>query len=205
MAFCALVGGQDELVFDGHSFVCDHDGEVIARAPQFAEHMLFCDVDPEAAASARLRDTRAAAGGARGAGRGADARPASARRPASGASAEIGGEIAQLLDPDAEVYAALVLATRDYVTKNGFEHVVIGLSGGIDSTLVLLVAVDALGADARDLRDDAVAVLLGGHALGCQDACGKPRRGAARAADRRRRWPPTTSCSPSPSPGASPT
>jgi NAD+ synthase (glutamine-hydrolysing) len=62
-------------------------------------------------------------------------------------SAEVGGELAEPLDPDAEVYAALVLATRDYVTKNGFEHVVIGLSGGIDSTLVLLVAVDALGAD----------------------------------------------------------
>jgi len=147
MAFCALVGGQDELVFDGHSFVCDHEGEVIARAPQFAEHMLFCDVDPAAAASARLRDTRT-----RPAAREAQAEvptlaafgaPAGERR-----GAEIGGEIAQLLDPDAEVYAALVLATRDYVGKNGFEHVVIGLSGGIDSTLVLLVAADALGAGA---------------------------------------------------------
>jgi NAD+ synthase (glutamine-hydrolysing) len=147
VAFCALVGGQDELVFDGHSFVCDHEGEVIARAPQFAEHMLFCDVDPEAAASARLRDTRARPA----------AREAQAEVPALASfgsaagerrGAEIGGEIAQLLDPDAEVYAALVLATRDYVTKNGFEHVVIGLSGGIDSTLVLLVAADALGADA---------------------------------------------------------
>jgi NAD+ synthase (glutamine-hydrolysing) len=64
-----------------------------------------------------------------------------------GPLAKVGGELAELLDPDAEVYAALVLATRDYVTKNGFQHVVIGLSGGIDSTLVLLVAVDALGAD----------------------------------------------------------
>ncbi|MGZ8648133.1 MAG: NAD(+) synthase, partial [Solirubrobacteraceae bacterium] len=60
---------------------------------------------------------------------------------------ELGGEIVPLLEPEAEVYAALVLGTRDYVEKNGFEHVVIGLSGGIDSTLTLLVAVDALGAD----------------------------------------------------------
>jgi NAD+ synthase (glutamine-hydrolysing) len=145
VAFCALVGGQDELIFDGHSFVCDHDGNVIARAPQFAEHLLFCDVDTDAAASARLRDTRQRPA----------AREAQAEVPTlacigaapEAMSAEVGGELAEPLDPDAEVYAALVLATRDYVTKNGFEHVVIGLSGGIDSTLVLLVAVDALGAD----------------------------------------------------------
>jgi NAD+ synthase (glutamine-hydrolysing) len=143
VAFCALVGGQDELVFDGHSFVVDHDGNVIARAAQFAEELLVCDVDVEAAGAARLRDTRA--------------RPA-AREVApevaglgsfatEGRSdqAAPGGPVAELLDADAEIYAALVLGTRDYVTKSGFEHVVIGLSGGIDSTLVALVAVDALG------------------------------------------------------------
>src|SRR5436190_6457276 len=146
VAFCALVGGQDELVFDGHSFVCDHDGNVIARAPQFAEHLLFCDVDTDAAASARLRETRQ-----RPAAREVQAKVptlAVVGEPAvDGPRAEVGGEIADLLDSDAEVYGALVLATRDYVTKNGFEHVVIGLSGGIDSTLVVLIAVDALGAD----------------------------------------------------------
>jgi NAD+ synthase (glutamine-hydrolysing) len=146
VAFCALVGGQDELIFDGHSFVCDHNGEVIARAPQFGEHVLFCDIDTSAAASARLRDTRR-----RPAARTAQAEvPTIARTGSAGpdeASAEAGGDIAPLMDPDAEVYAALVLATRDYVTKNGFERVVIGLSGGVDSALVLLIAVDALGAD----------------------------------------------------------
>jgi NAD+ synthase (glutamine-hydrolysing) len=146
VAFCALVGGQDELIFDGHSFVCDHDGNVIARAPQFAEHMLFCDVDTDAAASARLRETRQ-----RPAAREVQAEvPTLATigdSPDEGVTAEVGGSVAELLDPDAEVYAALVLATRDYITKNGFQHVVIGLSGGIDSTLVLLIAVDALGAD----------------------------------------------------------
>src|ERR687887_332828 len=58
VAFCALVGGQDELVFDGHSFVVDHDGSVIARAPQFEEALLLCDVDADAAGAARLRETR---------------------------------------------------------------------------------------------------------------------------------------------------
>src|SRR3954469_2197189 len=143
-AFCALVGGQDELIFDGASFVCDHNGAVIARAPAFTEHLLICDVDPQAAASARLRDTRQ--------------RPAA--REARGDVAHLGsfevggshvvegpgGEVVEPLDPIAEIYAALVLGTHDYVTKNGFRHVVIGLSGGIDSTLVALVAADALGA-----------------------------------------------------------
>jgi NAD+ synthase (glutamine-hydrolysing) len=143
VAFCALVGGQDELVFDGHSFVVDHDGNVIARAAQFAEELLMCDVDVQAAGAARLRDTRA--------------RPAA--REMAPVVAELGsfsteggsdpaapgGPVTELLDADAEIYAALVLGTRDYVTKNGFRHVVIGLSGGIDSTLVALIAVDALG------------------------------------------------------------
>ncbi|WP_372791092.1 NAD+ synthase [Paraconexibacter sp.] len=153
VAFCALVGGQDELVFDGHSVVLDHEGRVVARAPQFEETLLLATVDTRAAANARLRDTRP-----RLASR--EARPqvdtiATLRTdapsdahggPDSPADAPT-GSIAPLLDPDAEVYGALVLGTRDYTEKNGFRHVVLGLSGGIDSTLVLLVAVDALGAD----------------------------------------------------------
>jgi len=146
VAFCALVGGQDELIFDGHSLVVDHEGDVVARAPQFAEDLLVCEVDAGAAASARLRDTRQRAA----------ARPAQREvahlgsftvRGARPAASPLEGPVAALLDRDAEVYAALVLGTGDYVEKNGFRHVVIGLSGGIDSTLVALVAVDALGAD----------------------------------------------------------
>jgi len=148
VAFCALVGGQDELIFDGHSFVVDHDGDVIARSPQFAEDLLVAEVDVQAAGSARLRDTRQ-----RPAAR--DMRPVVAElgslRTAAPGGEELvgrpGGPVAPLLDGDAEVYAALVLGTRDYTRKNGFEHVVLGLSGGIDSTLVALVAVDALGAE----------------------------------------------------------
>jgi len=144
VAFCNLVGGQDELVFDGHSLVCDHEGTVLARAPQFAESLTLATVDLQAAVTARLRDARL-------------------RPPVRRALPEVrhlgalervveephppGGDVADLLEPEAEVYAALALGVRDYVDKNGFKHVVIGLSGGIDSTLTALVAVDALGPD----------------------------------------------------------
>ncbi|MEJ7797808.1 MAG: NAD+ synthase [Solirubrobacteraceae bacterium] len=146
VAFCALVGGQDELVFDGYSVVVDHEGTVLARAPQFSEALLFADVDTLAASSARLRDTRrrAPAGSARAAVD--DLGSFSVRdRPRD----EPLGEpvIGPPLDEVEEVYGALVLGTHDYVRKNGFEHVVLGLSGGIDSTLVALIAVDALGPD----------------------------------------------------------
>jgi len=142
-AFCNAVGGQDELIFDGHSLVVDHEGVVVARAPQFAEALVLASVDLQSASTARLRETRLRP-------------PARAvlpalrqighfQRPEREAVDQIGGEVAELLDPESEVYAALVLGVRDYVEKNGFGHVVLGLSGGIDSTLVALVAVDALG------------------------------------------------------------
>jgi len=146
VAYCGLVGGQDELVFDGDSLVVDHEGTVIARAPQFEEALLIAEVDTVAAGSARLRDTRrrAPAGTAQGAIDDLGSftirdRPSDAPLRAS--------RVAERLDSVDEVYGALVLGTRDYVRKNGFEHAVLGLSGGIDSTLVALIAVDALGAD----------------------------------------------------------
>ncbi|MDX6648582.1 MAG: hypothetical protein QOJ97_533 [Solirubrobacteraceae bacterium] len=142
VVFCALVGGQDELVFDGHSLVVDHDGHVLGRAAQFAEELLVVDVDPDGPGSARLRDARH--------------RPAARRvepkvrtvataslRAADGPVPE--RREAPLLDPEPEVYAALTLGLRDYVEKNGFDHVVLGLSGGIDSALVACIAVDTLG------------------------------------------------------------
>jgi NAD+ synthase (glutamine-hydrolysing) len=147
VAFCGLVGGQDELVFDGHSCAVDHTGATIARAPQFEEALLVCDVDLDAAAAARLRD--------------ASHRPAARRSPraaavlpspppavpaASGAPADPPPALAELLQPvEAEVYRALSLGLYDYVSKNGFQHVVLGLSGGIDSALVACLAADALG------------------------------------------------------------
>ncbi|MCW2971026.1 MAG: synthetase, partial [Solirubrobacterales bacterium] len=147
VAFCALVGGQDELVFDGHSVVIDHTGTTIARARQFAEEMLVCDVDLSAAAAARLRDAghRPAA---RRAERTAEILPAISAEAVAPASAPARAPgIAELLAPiEAEVYAALKLGLRDYVEKNGFEQVILGVSGGIDSALVACLAVDALGA-----------------------------------------------------------
>jgi NAD+ synthase (glutamine-hydrolysing) len=145
VAFCALVGGQDELVFDGHSFVVDHDGTVIARAAQFAEELLICDVDEAAAGAARLRDTRARPAAREMAPEVADV--GAFTTDGGSDPAAPGGPVAELLSDDAEVYAALVLGTRDYLGKSGFGHAVLGLSGGIDSTLVALVAVDALGAE----------------------------------------------------------
>ena len=144
IAFCNCVGGQDELVFDGHSVVIDHEGVVLARAPQFEESLTLCTVDLQAAATARLRDTRLrppvrhALPEVRRLGP-LERTPAPARK--------LGGELAPLLEPEAEVYSALCMGVRDYVLKNGFEHVVLGLSGGIDSALVLLIAADALGAE----------------------------------------------------------
>jgi NAD+ synthase (glutamine-hydrolysing) len=149
VAFCALVGGQDELVFDGHSVVIDHTGTTIARARQFDEELLVCDVDLSAAAAARLRDA-----GHRPAARRAErtaeilrAIPAAAEAVAPASAPARAPGIAELLAPiEAEVYAALKLGLRDYVEKNGFEQVILGVSGGIDSALVACLAVDALGA-----------------------------------------------------------
>jgi NAD+ synthase (glutamine-hydrolysing) len=145
IAFCALVGGQDELVFDGHSFVCDHSGRILARSPGFAEDLLIVDVEPGAASAARLRDTRgrAAAHGFRDQVATLLTVPAADRELPALAGAE--EAVTPFLDADSEVYAALTLGLRDYVEKNGFQEIVLGLSGGIDSTLVVLLAVDALG------------------------------------------------------------
>ncbi len=143
VAFCNLVGGQDELVFDGHSLVIDHNGTVVARGRQFAEDLVVADINPQGSATARLRDARH--------------RPAARRvEPHVDVLAELPmppgppeepapPAIAELLGPEAEVYAALTMGLRDYVDKNGFSHAVLGLSGGIDSALVACVAVDALG------------------------------------------------------------
>ena len=144
VAFCNLVGGQDELVFDGHSLVIDHEGTVLARAPQFTEALTLCTVDLQSAATARLRDTRLRPPVRQVL---PEVRHAGTLERAPREPGRLGGDVAPLLEPEAEVYAALCLGVRDYVTKNGFTHVVLGLSGGIDSTLVALVAVDALGPD----------------------------------------------------------
>ncbi|MGN6373564.1 MAG: NAD+ synthase [Solirubrobacteraceae bacterium] len=117
IAFCGIVGGQDELVFDGHSFVLDPNGDTVARAAQFEQDLLVCDVPTATGASESD----------------APALPTAPRAPID--------------SEEQEVYEALALGLRDYVEKNGFRGVVLGLSGGIDSALVACLATDALGAD----------------------------------------------------------
>ncbi len=141
-----LVGGQDELVFDGGGMILDEKGRLLARGKQFEEDMILADLDVGAVAQARLKDpewqkgvapwkeppwpvTRAALSD----------KPRNAKKPS------ISTKKVKPRSLYAEIYGALALGTGDYVTKNGFKKVLIGLSGGIDSSLVAAVAVDALG------------------------------------------------------------
>ena len=144
VAFCNAVGGQDELIFDGHSLVLDDEGDVLARAPGFEEALLVCDVDPHAVVGRRLRDTRVRA-------LAREREELSARivevssspRPAPAVEASITpmpGDLEQMR-------RALELGLRDYVEKNGFGAVVIGVSGGIDSALTAALAAEALGSE----------------------------------------------------------
>src|SRR5215210_4036248 len=147
VALCNAVGGQDELIFDGHSVVIDDEGEVLARAPGFAEALLVVDVEPEAVIGRRLRDVRRRAlerervrtppvavvhvGAPDEAGNG---------RPASPSLVEPLPELEQMR-------LALELGLGDYVAKNGFSEIVLGVSGGIDSALTAAIAAEALGAE----------------------------------------------------------
>ena len=145
IAFSNAVGGQDELVFDGHSVVIDPTGEVLVRGRQFEEDLLVADLDLAVASRRRLHDPRW-----RQRLRANSERVQQVVAPRSiAARADLPRpRPAPLLEPEAEVYRALVLGTGDYFRKNGFRKAVLGLSGGIDSALSLVVAVDALGAEA---------------------------------------------------------
>ena len=146
VAFCNAVGGQDELVFDGHSLVIDPTGEVVARGAQFEEDLLVVDLDVVGATRRRLHDPRWRQSMDAGHGQVRSVRVSRASRPRVTLAPR--ATASSLLEPDAEVYRALTLGTADYFRKNGFRHAVLGLSGGIDSALALAVAADALGADA---------------------------------------------------------
>jgi NAD+ synthase (glutamine-hydrolysing) len=146
VAFCNLVGGQDELVFDGNSAIFDERGQVAARGAAFAEDFVVADVDMRGVFRQRLHDPRRRKGELAHL-----YRPGNVERvhlPAAEAAAErspLAPVVTPLPERVAEVYQALRLGTRDYVRKNGFKKVVIGLSGGIDSSLVATIAADALG------------------------------------------------------------
>ena len=144
IAFCNLVGGQDELVFDGHSFVVDAAGETVARARQFAPDLLLWEL-----------------GGPP-------------------------GRLEEPLDDLDEVYEALVLGVHDYTRKNGFERAIVGLSGGIDSALVALVAADALGAERLTCVVMPSRYSSEGTQADARAIAANLGRGADRAADRRR-------------------
>ena len=141
------VGGQDELVFDGASMVVSPWGEVLAQAAAFEEELLICDLDVEEAFQARLHEPRrrkqrvASGTGSSVAKVQVSDEPLAEKKPPAER------RCAPSMSDDAEVYHALVLGTRDYLLKNGFQKAVIGLSGGIDSSLVAAIAVDALGSE----------------------------------------------------------
>ncbi len=148
VAYLNLVGGQDELIFDGSSLVCDPSGEAIARGPAFEEALVMVDLDVESVFRSRLRDPRPR-----------KENPTILREigepkklfvsgfEPSGRLPLAHGEFPEVPGYVEEVYRALVMGTQDYVRKTGFSRAVIGLSGGIDSALTATVAVDALGAE----------------------------------------------------------
>ena len=139
--YCNLVGGQDHLIFDGGSTVYGPGGDLIARAPLFREDLLTVDLDVEEVRQTRLHDPRLR----RLPQTEADLASVSLERETNrGPLIEAG--LSKMLANNEQVYEALVLGTRDYVHKTGFSDVVIALSGGIDSTLTAVIAVDALGA-----------------------------------------------------------
>jgi NAD+ synthase (glutamine-hydrolysing) len=132
VAYVNIVGGQDDLVFDGDSVVVDGQGSILARAPQFEEHLLVVDVEAAAATDTEL--------------------PPNVRRvelAGGGAASEhpVPTDVAALPDDREQLWNALVTGTRDYVRKNGFRSVILGLSGGIDSSVCAAIAADAIGAE----------------------------------------------------------
>ncbi len=143
-AFCNLVGGQDELVFDGHSVVLDDSGEVIARAPGFEQALLVVDIEPTDAIGRRLRDARR-----RDLDRSRDDAPGVEVVGLDAPQApdeEVPGSIAPFEPALEQMRSALTLGLRDYVDKNGFADVVVAVSGGIDSAVTAALCAEALGA-----------------------------------------------------------
>jgi len=145
VAYCNLVGGQDELVFDGGSVIFDQKGELIVRGKQFEEDLVLSDLDFEAVFRMRLHDPRIRRERAKEEERGLKRidLPGSTRKPRR--TLPLPRRDSKPLDRLSEVYSALVLGTGDYIRKNGFHTALIGLSGGIDSALTAAIAVDALG------------------------------------------------------------
>ncbi|MBW3592278.1 MAG: NAD+ synthase [Actinobacteria bacterium] len=145
IAFVNLVGGQDELVFDGHSVVFDEEGSLVARAPAFEEALLVVDIDPSTAVARRLRDARRRA---LALSQTAVPDPPVIEIPAQdGARRSVEPYVSPVLDELEQMRQAIELGLRDYAAKNGFTDVVLGISGGIDSAVTAALAAEALGAE----------------------------------------------------------
>jgi NAD+ synthase (glutamine-hydrolysing) len=166
VVFCNAVGAQDELIFDGHSIVLDEQGNLLARAPGFEEALLVADIEPEDAVGRRLRDVRRRAL-ARERGEIPDVPVVHVGAQRSEDRPALVPTLAPRVDELEQMRLALELGLRDYVDKNGFDEIVIGVSGGIDSALTAALAVEALGPErvhcvsmpsrysAEETRDDA--------------------------------------------------
>lgn len=149
VAYLNTVGGQDELVFDGHSIIVDQNGKVIARGKQFEEDLLIADLDLDAAMLQRLHAPRRRQKVFKREKESVEKIDIPIknllRKDKVKSRIRLSSQDREILDPSQEIYTALVLGTSNYVGKNGFKGVVIGLSGGADSSLVASIAVDALG------------------------------------------------------------
>jgi NAD+ synthase (glutamine-hydrolysing) len=147
VAFCNAVGGQDELIFDGHSVVIDDEGTILARAPGFEEALLVVDVEPKEVIGRRLRDVRR-----RALAREREQIPpvdvihVGTRGPSNNGH-KATGSVAPFVDELEQMRLALELGLHDYVDKNGFSDVVVGVSGGIDSAVTAALAAEALSPD----------------------------------------------------------
>jgi NAD+ synthase (glutamine-hydrolysing) len=134
VAYVNIVGGQDDLLFDGDSVVVDGHGAILARAPQWKEHLLVVDLEPQAATGQDLPEGI----------RRAEIQEAAV---SPSRSDSLPTDIAELPSDHEQLWNALVVGTRDYVEKNGFRSVILGLSGGIDSAVCAAIAADAIGGD----------------------------------------------------------
>jgi len=142
LAYANMIGGQDELVFDGDSILVAADGGLLARGPQFEEELVVADLDLPAAPGEMIAERAVDAGDGTTITIKPVVLPSAAALTAGG---ELGETCCPRLSDPAEVYAALVTGVRDYVRKNGFRSVILGLSGGIDSALTATIAADAIG------------------------------------------------------------
>jgi len=147
VSYTNMVGGQDELVFDGGSTIFDQTGNIVARGKQFEEELVVVDLDVDAIFNHRLRDSRPRKDRSVLVAIGTAQVIQHSEHTQEKPRTPLDNPICAPIEPLAEIYSALVVGTRDYVRKCGFQKVVIGLSGGIDSTLTAAVAVDALGKD----------------------------------------------------------